>query len=326
MKYTIFPTACRLILVSRIGRACLRVTVAAVLAVASGIVLPSSARAQIPPGAQTINYDYDESSDGTIQSVGSLLLPKGYDPAASTTYPLVVVYHGFNEWGTNYIHMTKNIGNLLKRGYDTDLPDGGFFVYAPQAATQGWNLAKEEVTMRILARILQEHKVDKTKLYVTGLSNGGGATWTIAAQYFDIFSAAIPICGANLDADDPAGMKNEYIWAFHARDDMQNGARVINTRTKINEIRMALGYPAFTDWPIGPEDWDYESHGNHAIETPKLKYKEYGTGGHTIWNRVYSYDAMYSWMRSLHSPVTTLEVGVDLILIKPQPAQGYAAL
>lgn len=290
-----------------------RVFIAAALAVASGLLLPAPASAQVPAGAQTLSYDFDENSDGSIQSVGTLLLPKDYDPSAATTYPLVVVYHGFNEWGTDSSHLNVNIGNLLRRGHDTSLPEGGFFVYAPQAPTQGWNEAKEEVTLRILARILQEHRVDKSRLYVTGLSNGGGATWTVAAQYFDIFSAAVPICGANLGGDDPAGMKNEYIWAFHARNDSQAGALVGNTRSKVNDIRTALGLPAFTAWPTGTADWDYEAQANHAVETPRLKYREYGTGGHSIWGRVYSYDAMYSWMRSLHSPVTTLEVGETML-------------
>ena len=292
---------------------CSRVFMAAALAVVSGLLLPASASAQVPAGAQVLDYDFDESSDNTLQSVGRLLLPKDYNPAASTTYPLVVVYHGMGEWGTDASHMNKNIGNLLRRGYDTSLPEGGFFVYAPQAPTEGWNEAKEEVTMRVLARILQEHRVDKSRLYVTGLSNGGGATWTVAAQYFDIFSAAVPICGANLGGDDAAGLKHEYIWAFHARNDAQDGALVGNTRSKVNDIRTALGFPAFTAWPTGTADWNYEAQANHAVETPRLKYREYGTGGHQIWGQVYSYDAMYSWMRSLHSPVTTLEVGETML-------------
>lgn len=291
---------------------------AAVLAVASSILLSSPARAQIPAGAETIPYDYDESSDGSNESVGSLLLPKGYRDAANstTTYPLVVFYHGWGEAGADYSHLNVNVGNLLQRAYDTDLPDGGFFVYAPQAVElsgQVWTWAKAEVTMRVLARILQEHRVDKTRLYVTGLSNGGGATWIIASRYSDIFSAAVPICGANLSGDESPDLKDEYIWAFHARNDTQPGASVGNTRTKVNNIRGYLGYPPFTAWPTGTTDWDYESHANHAIETPRLKYKEYGSGGHSIWGKVYAYDAMYSWMSSLQTPVTTLEAGETML-------------
>lgn len=292
---------------------CPRFFIATALSVLSCLLLATPASAQVPAGAQTLNYDFDENSDGTIQSVGTLLLPNGYNPAASTTYPLVVVYHGISEYGTNYAHLNKNIGNLLQRGYNTSLPDGGFFVYAPQAPTESWNEAKEEVTLRILARILQEHRVDRSRLYVTGLSNGGGATWTVAAQYHDIFAAAVPICGANLGGDDPNGLKHEYIWAFHARNDTQQGALVGNTRSKVNDIRTALGYPAFTAWPTGTADWDYEAQANHAVETPRLKYREYGTGGHPIWDDVYSYDAMYAWMRSLSTPVTTLEVGETML-------------
>lgn len=272
--------------------------------------------AQVPPGATTINYEVDENNDGQSDHVGALLLPDGYDANASTTWPLVVVYHGWGEAGTDYSHLAVNIGNLLRRGYDSSLPHGGFFVYAPQAplgTNVVWNEAKEEISMRVLARILQEYKVDKSRLYVTGLSNGGGATWTVAAQYSDIFSAAVPICGANLSGDDPAGLKNEYIWAFHARNDAQAGASVGNTRNKVNDIRTALGHPAFTAWPTGTADWDYETQANHAVETPRLKYREYGTGGHSIWGKVYSYDAMYAWMHSLSTPVTTLEAGETML-------------
>lgn len=290
-----------------------RLTLAAVLAAASGALLPFTAAAQVPAGAVTESRDYDENSDGSIQSVGTLLFPKGYDPGASTTYPLVIVYHGYGEYGTDSRHLTKNIGGLLQRGYDTALPDGGFFVYAPQAPTQGWTEAKEEVTLRVLAKILQDHKVDKSRLYVTGLSNGGGATWTVASQYSDIFAAAVPLCGANLSGDAPAGLKDEYIWAFHSRDDPQAGASVGNTRGKVNEIRAQHGYPAFTAWPTGTLDWSYEAQANHAAETPRLKYLEFGTKGHDIWREVYADNAMYSWMRSIQTPVTTLGVGETML-------------
>ena len=39
------------------------------------------------------------------------------------------------------------------------------------------------------------YRIDRQRLYVTGLSMGGGGTWSLVASNPEKFAAAIPICG-----------------------------------------------------------------------------------------------------------------------------------
>src|SRR5690606_6282094 len=125
---------------------------------------------------------------------GLLMAPAGYNPSASTLYPLVIAYHGYDEWGLSgtqaLINVTKShFDNLFRRGYGlpasgtTPLPNGKFFVFAPQAPNADWSLGELETTARLIAKIITEHKIDPARIYVTGLSNGGGATWDMMYDY-----------------------------------------------------------------------------------------------------------------------------------------------
>ena len=64
-------------------------------------------------------------------------------------------------------------------------------------------MPKEEVMPPVLRNLkeLLEHylanpMVDKSRVYIMGLSMGGMATYDIVSRFPEIFAAAIPICGA----------------------------------------------------------------------------------------------------------------------------------
>ena len=43
--------------------------------------------------------------------------------------------------------------------------------------------------------IVEKYKIDKDRIYVTGLSMGGFGTWSLAAHPPNRFAAIVPICG-----------------------------------------------------------------------------------------------------------------------------------
>jgi len=51
------------------------------------------------------------------------------------------------------------------------------------------------LTMNLIEEILKKYPVNQKKIYVTGLSMGGFATWDIISRFPGKFAAAIPICG-----------------------------------------------------------------------------------------------------------------------------------
>ena len=52
-----------------------------------------------------------------------------------------------------------------------------------------------EALESLLVKIVKNYRVDKSRIYVTGLSMGGRGTWAIAAHRPELFAAAAPICG-----------------------------------------------------------------------------------------------------------------------------------
>jgi predicted peptidase len=139
-------------------------------------------------------------------------------------------------------------------------------------------------------RALAELNLDQTRLYVTGLSMGGGGTWDVLNRYGARFAAGVPICAVAPGADfNPANMLDESIWAFHARND--GTVNVNTTRNIVNRILAADGEAPWT-FPTSADVTEPE----FSSPTIDLKYTDYRLGGHSIWGRVYSTPAMYEWM------------------------------
>jgi predicted peptidase len=139
-------------------------------------------------------FNYVRESDGAVGMPGRLFVPPGYNPGQA--YPLVVFYHGWGERGTNNTsQVNSNINNLLANAKTRN-----FFIYAPQAGDPGWNLTAVEASMRMVGWALRQYRIDPTRIYTTGVSNGGNATYNAMSNYADVLAAGVPICGNGADA------------------------------------------------------------------------------------------------------------------------------
>ncbi len=225
---------------------------------------------------------------------GSLLLPgRLYVPPEATSNPAVprpfiLFMHGAGESGVNNsLQVNSNIDNLL-----AEAKRRGAFLYAPQT-NSGWaNATVNGRVMTVIDRAQAERNVDERRLYVTGLSMGGGGTWNMLHNYGDQFAAGVPICAvAPAGGFSAAGLLDEAVWAFHARND--GTVNVVTSRNVVNSVLAANGEPAPTY--LGPRDFvDFHT----ASNSVDFQYTEYYTGGHGIWGRVYNTPAMYEWMFS----------------------------
>ena len=72
--------------------------------------------------------------------------------------------------------------------------------------------------MEIYEETIKTYNIDTTKIYLTGLSQGGRGTWKIAARYPKMFAAIAPMCGW-ADEDTAKAIKHIPIWAFHGEID-----------------------------------------------------------------------------------------------------------
>lgn len=217
--------------------------------------------------------------------------------------PLILFMHGAGESGTNNtLQVNGNIDNLL-----AEAKRRGAFLYAPQT-NNGWgNATTNGRVMEMVDAALAQYNVDPRRLYVTGLSMGGGGTWNMLDDYGDRFAAGVPICGVSPVAPFSAiGMLDEPIWAFHARND--GTVSVGTSRSVYNNMLLASGEPLPTYLALNaPTDSHFDSV-NHDIQ-----YTEYYTGGHGIWGRVYNTPALYDWMFS-HTSVPE-PAGVTLLAL-----------
>ena len=152
--------------------------------------------------------------------------------------------------------------------------------YAPQT-NSGWDspaLLGDALSM--IDRAITDRDVDPDRVYVTGLSMGGGGAWNFLNDFPQRVAATVPICAVPPSGTfDFSGLLGEPIWAHHGRFDANVSANV--TRGMINTFLGVAGIPAPAYPPLntfGPDvTYDFPS--------INLRYSDY-QGSHDIWTRV----------------------------------------
>lgn len=140
-----------------------------------------------------------------------LLCPEKIEPGKK--YPLVLFLHGAGERGTDNEKQLVHGGQMWLNPVNRE--NYPAFVVAPQCPKTGyWAYSKRPASFypakmpadvplspvfRTVKELLDSYlampQVDKSRIYVMGLSMGGMGTFDMAIRYPDIFAAAIPICG-----------------------------------------------------------------------------------------------------------------------------------
>ena len=232
-----------------------------------------------------INYSLLDSSNNVLLP-GRLHVPADYATDPNTARPLILFLHGSGESGTNNTsQINGNIDNLLAAAKARDA-----FLYAPQTNI-GWaDSLLLSRAMSMIDRAIDERSVDTNRVYVTGLSMGGGGVWDFLHQYPDRAAASVPICGIPpLLSFDPANVVNEPIWAFHGRFDATVPATV--TRIVVNSLLTEAGLPI----PTYPALNTFGPNVQFDFPPLNLHYTDM-RGGHGIWPEVYNMPALYDWM------------------------------
>jgi predicted peptidase len=184
-----------------------------------------------------------------------LYLPAGYDDEKKV-WPLLVFLHGSGERGDD-LEKVKVHGppKLIAEG--KPLP---FIVVSPQAPRRRWDPATLNA---LLDDLVAKHRVDKNRIYLTGLSMGGAGTWTLAGAYPERFAAIVPICGGGDPADAPK-LKDIPVWVFHGAKD--EAVPVSRSEEMVKALREAGATTVeFTVYPDAEHDSWTDTYAN-----PKL--------------------------------------------------------
>jgi len=176
-----------------------------------------------------------------------LHLPKGH-AGETTGWPLIIFLHGSGERGSD-LNQVKVHGPPKIADRDPAFP---FVLVSPQLpAEQEWDLAK---LSSLLDHGIATLRIDPARIYITGLSLGGHATWRWAAAEPWRFAAIAPVAGRG-DPATACALKAMPVWAFHGdRDDVVPPE---GSFAMIRAIRACGGQPRLTIYPdLGHNSWD----------------------------------------------------------------------
>jgi predicted peptidase len=176
-------------------------------------------------------------------------VPRNYDPRKA--WPLIVFLHGAGERGDDGLVQTEvGIGSAIRRNAER-FPAIVVMPQCPEGVW--WDKAVEDIE-RAYALTLEEYTIDPDRIYLTGLSMGGFATWQYGPQHIERWAAMLPICGGGT-VEDAATLAKVPIWAFHGADDTT--VKPEQSRRMVEAIKAAGGDIRYTEFEdTGHNSWD----------------------------------------------------------------------
>jgi predicted peptidase len=220
----------------------------------TAVVLFSSSNAS---GQQT-----EEVFEGQVSFAYKYLLylPDGYENDKEMEYPFILFLHGGGEKGDD-LNKVKRNGPPKVLDNDKDFP---FIVVSPQCpGDERWTAYKLNA---LLEGLVEKYRIDKDRIYLTGLSMGGYGTWDLASNYPHWFAAIVPICGGG-DVRRVRALKDTPVWAFHGMRD-----NVIPIERSLELVR--------------------------ALEKidGNVKFTVYPEANHNSWSKTYANPELWEWL------------------------------
>lgn len=178
-----------------------------------------------------------------------LYLPPAYERDATARWPLMIFLHGAGERGDDLAVVRKH-GPPKQAVAGRELP---FVLLAPQCPSNDWwtSWAQIGALKALIDDACAKHRIDRDRIYLTGLSMGGYGTWRMAQEYPDLFAAIAPICGGGQPL--LAGkIRQVPVWAFHGAKDPVVPLR--ESEAMVEALRKAGAKVEFTVYPDAQHD------------------------------------------------------------------------
>jgi len=202
-----------------------------------------------------------------------ILYPENYDK--NKKYPLILFLHGAGERGNDnekqLIHGAKLfITNENRKNFPA-------IIILPQCPQESfWAVLKVDRTVQpakmefdytmepawplvaaneLVKKISNEEGVDKSRIYITGLSMGGMGTFESVYRYPDLYVAALPICGGGDVNHYDKRVSRTAFWIFHgAADPVVN---VKFSQEMVDKLKALKAYVKYSEYPgVNHNSWD----------------------------------------------------------------------
>jgi poly(3-hydroxybutyrate) depolymerase len=238
-------------------------------------------------------------------------VPVGYAESGHK-HPVLIFLHGAGETGdgeTNILGPMSAHGpaKLIAQG-STYFAEHEMLVFAPQS-TEWWN---PDGIHQFIAYLATNFRIDPRQVYLTGLSMGGGGTWSYVAGHPGRVSSAVPICGA-AGPGDGTPFVGTPVWAFHAWSDptvpstnsigWENAIADAIAMTDVADV--LTGYPNQNGDPAQPAADDETAifdgtqfvwgSGVTSSGDATLRLTLYPDGSHDSWTRTYERMDVWDW-------------------------------
>jgi len=179
-------------------------------------------------------------------------------------YPTIVFLHGMGESGVDgEVQAEVGLGEAVRKNPD----EWPFLILFPQKEDPGvlWP-GYRGLVEELMRRTANEFQVDRSRCYLTGLSQGGNGTLTLARSLPWEFAAVAPICGWADPAQAAQDLMETPTWLFHGEAD-----QAVPVESSI----------AITRW--------MERYG------APVKLTTYPNVGHDSWTRAYQQELLGDW-------------------------------
>lgn len=285
-----------------------------------------------------------------------LYRPVGYSYPPCKKYPLLVWLHGLGEICKKGSLDALNKSALNSPGYQiiqgtaytNERPFLEGIILQPQTCTS-WNAANIDA---MIEYVKTQVRIDEDRIYVTGLSLGGGGTWSYAAGKPTKVAAIVPVAGTESALSSINNGSHVPTWAFHNYNDTNIGAglnpetslfrckshthrectvehidRMIpfaNTRVMYDYSTNHGATQASTDRTASlskdlstdllPMKWTWINGREPQDTLSKTLLTIYATGGHSGWFNTYDSQDMWEWLYAQkREPAPTLKINSPLI-------------
>lgn len=210
------------------------------------------------PVQKPITYAVDANIGGYLEA-----LPAHYANHPKLRYPVIIFLHGQGELGNGSqsslpIVADNSIPKLIAaQTFPANFTVNGktyqFIVLSPQF--KAWPQPSDINDM--ISYAAKKYRIDTTRLYLAGLSMGGGGVWDYAWNFGKRVTAIVPMAGASY----PTTYKGQQIaldsiavWAFQNNDDP-----TVPPFYSIDYVQYINSYNPFTPakltlWPNGGHD------------------------------------------------------------------------
>ncbi len=233
----------------------------------------------LKPGPQDLSFL--SAVDDTDQPY-SVYIPENFDEQKA--YPLVVFLHG--AWSNHRLGMRRLFGVGNSQGYDFIKPGNvpyetdveasrywppfrpvDYIAAAPLArGTAGYQGVPEQDVYDMIDDLKSRFLIDEDRIYLTGLSMGGGGTLWLGLTRPDIWAAIAPVCPAP-----PEGT-------------MELAGNAANLPVHLFIGDKDFLYKTATEWKA--------KMGTSAL---RLDYVEYPGVGHNSWEWAYKDGFIFDW-------------------------------